>query len=188
VNSRRHPNTLDPSRTALIIVDMQDAFRASIFEFDKILSRIKIMAEAATLLKIPTLVTEQVPSKLGPTVSELLPLLPPNTKPIPKTAFSCCGSPEFLSQLADTKATQTIVCGIEAHVCLNQTVHDLLAHDYQVHVLSDAISSRTEQNRQIGLAKITQSGAIPCSTEMALFELMQDATHEQFRAIQKLIR
>jgi nicotinamidase-related amidase len=83
---------------------------------------------------------------------------------------------------------QIVLCGIETHVCMNQTAHDLLARGYQVHVLEDCTSSRTPQNRQIGLAKMRRSGALPSSSEMALFELMVDARHEHFRAISKLVK
>ena len=81
-----------------------------------------------------------------------------------------------------------MLCGIEAHVCVNQTAHDLLARGYQVHLLTDCISSRAEQNRRVGVEKMLKSGALPSSTETALFELMRDARHEQFKAIQKLIK
>jgi nicotinamidase-related amidase len=81
-----------------------------------------------------------------------------------------------------------LVCGIEAHVCVNQTTHDLLARGYQVHLLADCIASRHAHNRETGLAKMQRSGALPSSIEMALFELMRDARHEQFKAVQKLIK
>jgi nicotinamidase-related amidase len=184
----RHNNTLDPERCALLIVDMQEAFRPAIHEFDKILGRIVVMTRAASLLNLPILITEQSPQKLGRTVAEITGVLPPAAQAIPKTAFSCCGSESFLSQMASTRATQVLVAGIEAHVCVNQTVHDLLARDVQVHLIHDAVSSRTPENRAIGIEKMTRSGALPSSTETALFELMRDANHEQFRAIQKLIR
>ena len=81
-----------------------------------------------------------------------------------------------------------LICGIEAHVCVNQTTHDLMERGYRVHLLTDCISARAAQNKEIGLAKMQHSGAVPSSTEMALFELMRDARHEQFKAIQKLIK
>ncbi len=94
----------------------------------------------------------------------------------------------FRAQLESVGARQVLLCGIEAHVCVNQTAHDLLALGLQVHLLSDCVSSRSAQNKQVGLDKMKQSGALPSSTEMALFELMRDARHEQFKAIQKLIK
>ena len=105
-----------------------------------------------------------------------------------KGAFSSCGAQEFVAQLEQTGARQVVVCGIEAHICVNQTTHDLLARGFQVHLLTDCITARTAANRQIGLAKMQASGALPASTELALFELMRDARHEQFKAVQRLIK
>jgi nicotinamidase-related amidase len=144
--------------------------------------------EAATLLNLPMLVTEQYPQKLGATVPEIKSVLPEGVAIVDKTAFSCCGASVFIEQLQRLRRKQVVLCGIETHVCMNQTAHDLLARGYQVHVLEDCTSSRTPQNRQIGLAKMRRSGALPSSSEMALFELMVDARHEHFRAISKLVK
>jgi nicotinamidase-related amidase len=105
-----------------------------------------------------------------------------------KTAFSSCGAAAFVKKLGDLKISQAVICGLETHVCVNQTAHDLLARGYQVHLLTDCVSSRAEQDKRVGLDKMMRSGALPSSTEMALFELMRDARHEQFKAIQKLIK
>ncbi len=183
-----HPHVLKLGKVALVVVDVQDAFRPAIADLEVIARRIATMVQAAGFLKIPVLVTEQYPPRLGRTVKEILDVLPPDVQIVDKTAFSCCGAAPFLDQLAATKARQTIVCGIESHVCVNQTVHDLLARDNQPHLLLDCISSRTAQNRQIGIDKMLASGAIPSSVELALFELVRDAKHEQFKAVQKLIK
>jgi nicotinamidase-related amidase len=125
---------------------------------------------------------------LGRTAGEIRTVLPSSLEPVEKTAFSACGAREFLAQLDETGARQILLCGIEAHVCVNQTAHDLLARGLQVHLLTDCITARTEHNRRTGLAKMQASGALPTSVETALFELMRDAGHEQFKAIQKLIK
>jgi nicotinamidase-related amidase len=179
----RHPKLLLPDQAALVIVDMQEAFRPAIAEFDAIARRIAIVAQGAQLLSVPILITEQSPQKLGRTAKEIQ-----ASSPLEKTAFSCCGAPGFLEQLQGRGAKQILLCGIEAHVCVSQTAHDLLAAGLQVHLLTDCISSRNAGDKATGLQKMLQSGAIPSSVEMALFELMQDARHEQFRAIQKLIK
>jgi nicotinamidase-related amidase len=184
----RHDNVLAPEHTAIVVVDLQDAFRAPIFEFDKIVARTAIVLQAAKLLNLPVLVTEQYPQKLGATVPEIKALLPDGTPVVDKTAFSCCGASVFNEQLERLRRTQIVLCGIETHVCMSQTAHDLLARGRQVHVLEDCTSSRAPQNREIGLAKMRRSGALPSSSEMALFELMQDARHEHFRAISKLVK
>jgi nicotinamidase-related amidase len=183
-----HENVLDPDNTVVVVVDVQEAFREPIFEFDKIVARTAVVVEAATLLNLPMLVTEQYPQKLGATVPEIKSVLPEGVAIVDKTAFSCCGASVFIEQLQRLRRKQVVLCGIETHVCMNQTAHDLLARGYQVHVLEDCTSSRTPQNRQIGLAKMRRSGALPSSSEMALFELMVDARHEHFRAISKLVK
>ena len=184
----RHENTLDAAQTALVIIDMQEAFRASISDFAEVAVRIALMAHAAQLLGLPVLVTEQYPQGLGRTAAEIRSVLPAALQPIEKTAFSSCGAQTFTDELERLRARQVIVCGIEAHVCVNQTTHDLLARGYQVHLLTECITSRAAHNREIGLAKMQQSGALPSSIEMALFELMRGAAHEQFKAVQKLIK
>jgi nicotinamidase-related amidase len=183
-----HRNTLDRAHTALAIIDMQEAFRPSISDFAEMAARIALVAHAAQLLNVPIVVTEQYPRGLGHTAGEIKAVLPATLEVIEKTAFSSCGAQDFCSELERTGARHVLVCGIEAHVCVNQTTHDLLARGYQTHLLTDCISARATQNKQIGLAKMQQSGALPSSTEMALFELLRDARHEQFKAIQKLIK
>jgi nicotinamidase-related amidase len=183
-----HENTLDATQTALVIIDMQEAFRSSIPDFAENAVRIALMAHAAQLLNVPVLITEQYPKGLGRTASEIRSVLPDALEPIEKTAFSSCGAQTFVNELERVGARQVLVCGIEAHVCVNQTTHDLLARGYQVHLLTECITARAAHNRETGLAKMQQSGALPSSIEMALFELMRDAAHEQFKAVQKLIK
>jgi nicotinamidase-related amidase len=184
----RHENTLDPKRTALAVIDVQESFRPHIPDFAELAARVALVTRAAQLLGVPFVVTEQYPKGLGHTASEIRAVLPDDFEPIEKTAFSSCGAQEFVARLEQAGARQILLCGIEAHVCVNQTAHDLLARGYQVHLLTDCISSRAEQNKRVGVEKMLRSGALPSSTELALFELMRDARHEQFKAIQKLIK
>lgn len=184
----RHENTLDLTRTALVVIDVQDAFRAAISDFAETAARIALVVHAAQMLEVPVIVTEQYPKGLGQTAEEIRAVLPLGYETIEKTAFSSCGAAEFVARLEATGARQLLVCGLEAHVCVNQTTHDLLARGYQVHLLADCITARAAHNKQAGLAKMQQSGAIPSTTEMSLFELLRDAGHQQFKAIQKLIK
>jgi nicotinamidase-related amidase len=184
----RHENVLDSDAAVVVVVDLQEAFRQPIFEFDRIVARTATVVQAARLLNLPVLATEQYPQKLGATVPEITSVLPDGVAIVDKTAFSCCGASVFMEQLERLRRRQVVLCGIETHVCMSQTAHDLLARGYQVHVLADCTSSRTPQNREIGLAKMTRSGALPSSSEMALFELMVDARHEHFRGISKLVK
>jgi nicotinamidase-related amidase len=184
----RHDNTLDLKQTALAVIDVQEAFREHIPDFAELAARTALVSHAARLLGLTVVVTEQYPKGLGQTASEILAVLAGDFEPIEKTAFSSCGAQEFVSRLEVAGAHQVLLCGIEAHVCVNQTAHDLLARGYQVHLLTDCISSRSEHNRRVGVEKMLRSGALPSSTETALFELMRDSRHEQFKAIQKLIK
>jgi nicotinamidase-related amidase len=184
----QHPNILELSRSALLIIDMQEAFRANIPDFNRFASRIAIAARGAQFLNLPIIVTEQYPKGLGHTASEILEVLPNDINVIEKTTFSSCGAQEFQAQLGQSKTSQVLVTGIEAHICVNQTVHDLLAAGFQVHLLTDCITSRKENDRVVAFQKMQSSGAILSAVEMALFELIRDAKHEQFKAIQGLIK
>jgi nicotinamidase-related amidase len=183
-----HQNTLNLEQAALAIVDMQEAFRTSIANFTQTAERIAIMVQGAKLLDLPILVTEQYPKGLGHTAAEIASVLPDGIEIVEKTSFSSCGAGPFRSELERRVTKQVLVCGIEAHICVNQTVHDLLSEGFQVHLLTDCVSSRNLADRKAATRKMQDSGAIFSTVEMALFELMRDAKHEQFKAIQKLIK
>lgn len=184
----RHSTLLDRQRAALAIIDMQEAFRVPIADFGLVASRIALMAEAWKALALPVIVTEQYPQGLGPTAAEITPHLPEGLEPIEKLAFSACGVREFDLRLRERHIEQVILCGIEAHICVSQTAHDLLQLGYQVHLLSDAITARLPHNREVGLHKMTAAGAIISSVEMALFEILRSAEAAEFKAVQRLIK
>jgi nicotinamidase-related amidase len=184
----QHQNTLELARTALAIIDMQEAFRNTIPDFTAIAQRIGIMVQGASILNVPILVTEQYPKGLGHTAPEILSVLPASVEIIEKTTFSSCGAQPFHAKLKELETRHVIVCGIEAHICVNQTVHDLLAEKFQVHLLTDCVSSRKLPDRRAATRKMQMSGAIFSTVEMALFELMRDSRHEQFKAIQRLVK
>src|SRR5262245_57423586 len=184
----QHQNTLVLTQSALTVIDMQEAFRLKIPDFSEVAGRIATMVSGAKLLNLPIVVTEQYTKGLGHTAQEILDALPDSIDIIEKTTFSSCGVTPFQSQLKNVGAKQIIVCGIEAHICVNQTVHDLTANGFQVHLLTDCITARKDENKNTALRKMELAGAIPSSLEMALFEMMRDAKHEQFKAIQGLIK
>ncbi len=183
-----HPNILDKEKTALVVVDAQEAFRSPINDFAQLASRISIAVRGFQILGLPVIITEQYPKGLGRTAEEILLSLPNDFQVVEKSAFSSCGASAFMERLRETSATQIVLCGLETHVCINQTAHDLLNEKFQVHLLQDCVSSRFTHDKEIGLRKMQASGVIPSSVEMALFELMRDARHEQFKAIQELIK
>ena len=183
-----HPKILDRNRAALVVVDFQEAFRSPINDFAQIASRISIAVRGFQILNLPIIVTEQYPKGLGRTSEEVLLSLPPDFEIIEKTQFSSCGASQFIEKLRASGATQIALCGLEAHVCVNQTAHDLLNENYEVHLLTDCVSSRFTPDKETAIKKMQGSGVVPSSVEMALFELMRDSKHEQFKEIQQLIK
>jgi nicotinamidase-related amidase len=175
---------LERDRAALIVVDVQEAFRPAVRKFDKVAANVATLVEGAKALGVPIIVTEQYPRGLGSTVPEVAEHLPDGTEPIDKVCFSAAEAEGFdLGGRA-----QAIVCGIEAHVCVSQTAHDLMSRGVQVHVVRDAVSSRTDENRDLGLRKMEGSGAVITSVEMALFELLGAAGTPEFKAVQALVK
>ena len=140
--------TLDRERAALVVVDVQEAFRPAVEGFDGVVENTRRLLEGAKILGVPVVVTEQYPKGLGRTVDEL-----GEVEPVEKTCFSAARADGFDLDGRD----QALVCGIETHVCVSQTAHDLLERGVEVHVASDAVSSRTAANKDVGLHKMEQS-------------------------------
>ncbi len=183
-----HQNVLKPDKAALVVIDIQEAFRHVIPEFSEIAARALTAIWGFQALGLPVLVTEQYPKGLGHTAEEILVAVKDHVEIFEKTAFSSCGSDAFAERLDELGVSQVVICGLETHVCVNQTAHDLIHNGFQVHLLTDCVRSRFETDRLAGLAKMQSSGVITSSVEMALFELMRDAKHEKFKEIQALIK
>ena len=177
---------LSRSRTALVVVDVQEGFRPYA-SFERVVGTCAKLVEGARVLGLPVLVSEQYPKGLGHTAPELgLQEYPW----IEKTVFSAARADGFDLGGAGTDAGgvgQAIVCGIETHVCVNQTVHDLLADGIEVHVPADAVGSRHEIDYECGLERMVRAGAVVTTVEAALFELLERAGTPEFKAVQKLI-
>ncbi len=183
-----HPKILNREKAALVVVDIQEAFRNVIPEFAKITTQTALAVQGFQILDLPIIITEQYAKGLGRTAAEILEVLPEDFEFVEKTAFSSCGSSAFLEKLKSVGATQIVLAGIETHICVNQTAHDLLNENFQVHIFHDCVASRLTQNKEIALQKLHANGVIPSCVEMALFELMRDAKHEKFKEIQKLVK
>jgi nicotinamidase-related amidase len=145
-----------------------------------------MLVEAASLLGIPVLTTEQYPKGIGHTVAELASACAQGV--IEKTTFGCCGEPAFLAALNKLGRRQVLVTGMEAHVCVYQTVLGLLAAGYHVNLVRDAICSRSKDDFRAGVSNAARAGALVVTAEMALFQLLKDSRHDQFRAVSKLIK
>ncbi len=183
-----HPKALDRNRTALVIVDIQEAFRNVLPNFEHLVSRTKIALRGFQILDLPVIITEQYPKGLGRTTSELLQIMPEDFKVVEKSTFSSCGEALFLEKLRANDVSQVVLCGLETHICVNQTAHDLLNEAFEVHILNDAVGSRQEQDKATALSKMNMNGVVPSCVEMALFELLRDSKDDQFKAIQSLIK
>ena len=169
--------------TVLVAVDAQEAFRPAVRDFDRVARNIGVLVQGAKALEVPVVVTEQYPKGLGRTVPEVAEHLD-GIEPIEKTCFSAAGADGF----DPDGRRQAIVCGIETHVCVLQTVEDLLDRGFEVHVAADAVTSRTDENREVGLRRMEKDGATITSVETALFELLGAAGSDEFKTVQRLIK
>lgn len=188
VVTRRHPALLRRERTGLILVDVQEAFRPVIDRFDETIAACGLLAEGFAVLGRPVLVSEQYPKGLGATVDEVAGRLPEGVEPIEKLRFSACGVQAFDAALEAAGCRAWVVAGVEAHVCVNQTVLDLLDRGYEAYIASDATSSRTPANKALALERMAEAGAVVTGSEMALFEMLEAAGSAEFKAISKLVR
>lgn len=173
--------------TAFVIVDVQGKLAKIMHESEALLTQLEKLIQGVKVLGIPVLWLEQYPKGLGPTDERVSQHLK-EEEPISKMVFSAYGSEEFLDQLRGLDRNQLLVAGIESHICVYQTVRQLLEADYEVEVVADCISSRTAENSQIGLERMLSYGAELTSVEMALFELLQTAEHPKFKEISKIIK
>jgi nicotinamidase-related amidase len=185
-----HPMTLDRERTALVVIDVQERlFPAMDADHrEEVMRNIKVLTATARRLHLGMLVTEQYPKGLGHTLQEVKDTLPAEVQPVEKVAFSCLGVDAFRSRLAATGARQLLLAGIEAHVCVLMSALDLLAEGYAVHVVADAVTSRTQANWRLAMAQLRQAGAVVTTTETVLFQLLRQADTDDFRELARLIR
>ena len=174
---------LEADRTTLIVVDVQEAFRKAIPDFERIAKATATLIEGAEAIGIPVVITEQYPKGLGETVPEVAEHLPEGVEPLEKVVFAASEAEGFDLEGRD----QALVCGIETHVCVNQTALDLLASGVDVQVAVDAVGSRTDENKGVGLQKMERAGATLTSVETALFELLGRAGTDEFKQVQRLI-
>jgi nicotinamidase-related amidase len=188
--SAPHPMVLARDKTALVVIDVQERlFPAMDSDHrEEVMRNIKVLAAAARRLRLPTLATEQYPKGLGHTLQEVKEALPAGVEPIEKVAFSCWGVEGVRARLAATGARQLLLAGIEAHVCVLMSALDLLAEGYGVHVVADAVTSRTQANWRLAMAQLRQAGAVVTTTETVLFQLLGQADTDDFRELARLIR
>ena len=178
---------LDKESAILLIVDIQDKLAAVMKERDKVVKNNLHLIELAKMINMPVMVTEQYPKGLGPTVPEIHEALPAY-HPIEKMTFDCCGQPAFLEAMKKQGKSHVVLTGMETHVCVLQTCIGLLKDGINVHVVQDAICSRTKENWKIGMEFMRDAGAVVTCTETVLFQLLKVAGTEEFKKISKRIK
>lgn len=182
----RSPELMSVGDTALLVVDVQQRLLPAIAGHRRVVWNIGRLIDGAKLLGLPVLATEQYPTGLGPTVPELAERLEAG---IPsKLTFSCAGCLGLFDPLRDRGISRLLVCGIEAHVCVQQTVLDLLSTGWRIYVPVDAVGSRFDVDYRTALKRMDASGTTLTTTEAALFELCQAAGTPQFKQISQLVR
>lgn len=173
----------DRKRTVFVMIDVQEKFVPVIRGVKDVIRNANILVKASEILRVPLLVTEQYPKGLGKTVNGIK--VP---KPIEKMEFSCFGCREFVRKLDALKVKDVVIFGIEAHVCVLKTALDALEKGCRVHVVADAVSSRTKDNKELAIERMRQSGIYVVTTEMILFQLMDKAGTDEFKKISRLVK
>ena len=179
---------LDADKAVLVVIDIQERLVTAMPQkvYGRMLKTVEMLVQAARALDVPVVTTEQYPKGIGHTVPELADACA--EKVVEKVSFGCCGEPNFLAALKETGRSQVVVTGMEAHVCVYQTVLGLLEDGYHVHLVSDAVCSRNKPDYLAGVANAGQAGAVVTTAETVLFQMLKESTHEQFRAISKLVK
>ena len=183
----RHPNLFSKNNSAILLVDYQEKF-IPVLPFNKqTVKNIRLLLNGVHIYKVPVFVSEQVPEKLGPTISDIKDLLS-DAKYFSKKTMSCCGNEQLLEELKQQQIKQIGICGIEAHVCVLQSSLDLIANGFQVHLVLDAITSRIPYNIEVAVDKIKSAGGLISSVETILFEIAYESGNEEFKKLQQLFK
>jgi nicotinamidase-related amidase len=178
---------IDREDTVLLIVDIQEKLAAVMKEKDKVVKNNQHLIELAKMIRLPVMVTEQYSKGLGTTVKDLRDALP-FYRPIEKMTFDCCGQPSFLEALKEHNTSNVVLTGMETHICVLQTCIGLLKGGINVHVVQDAVCSRTKENWKTGIEFMREAGAVVTCTETVLFQLLKVAGTEEFKTISKRIK
>lgn len=179
---------IDRNHTILAVIDVQERMMPAINEHEAVLANVLRLVRGAALLGLPMLVTEQYPKGLGATLAAVREAMGEWYRPLAKTSFSACGDLMFRSQLEIAGKQKVLLCGVETHVCVYQTARDLRNLGYDVEIAADAVGSRSERNYAIALERMGRMGIGVTSVEMALFDMMEDSTIPEFKAVQELVK
>ena len=178
---------MDRNETLFLAIDFQERLLPAMHEHQVLEDKICRLAKGMKKLGIPHIVTQQYTKGIGETVPSVAEAIGKFTH-AEKTSFSCFGSEEFVKQFEAADKDTIVACGIEAHICLQQTVIELLAKGYRVYVPADCTSSRSQEDKERSLARMMNAGAIVTTYEAILYELVRDAKAEDFKAISKIVK
>ncbi len=187
VSNSRHPELFTDENSLVLLIDFQERFIPVLHKNDETVKNIKLLLSGANIYTLPIIVTEQVPEKLGSTISDFKEYLH-GAKFFYKKTMSCCGQVGFLEELKNRNIKRIAVCGIEAHVCVLQTSLDLIHNGFQVHLACDAVTTRVPYNKEIAIGKMKSAGVIISSVETLLFEMAYMAGTEEFKKLQQLFK
>lgn len=178
---------LTAANAILVIVDVQEKLMAAMPHRDNTVAGIKKLAAACRILGIPVVLTTQYTKAIGPTLAEVAEAAG-NPEPADKMTFSCCGNESFQHTLRKLRRSHVILCGVETHVCIQQTALDLMATGNSVYVCADAVCSRRDLDRDVAIERVRSVGVVITTVESAIFEMLRQAGTEKFKACLPLFK
>jgi len=183
-NKKANGRLIKREDSVLVVVDVQERLVPAISNHNKMIENIVRLIRFAKIISMPVVLIEQ--EKLGSTIEEIKTELP-SLEPITKIEFNACKNSRFIKKLDELSRINIILAGIETHICITQTALDLLP-GFNVHVVADATSSRSVENKDIALQRLSQSGVVVSSTEMVIYELLERAGTSEFKKVLDLIK
>jgi len=184
---KRNPIILKKETTALLIIDLQERILPVIRNYETVLDNTVTLIKGFKVMQLPIYFTEQYPKGLGPTSQKILNELY-GYRAFQKISFSCSGAENLFEEFNKKKLSQIVVCGVESHVCVQQTVLDLIANDFQVDLAADSVSSRKEIDYTVALERMRILGAEVTTTESILFELLEVCGTPEFKEVSKIVK
>ncbi len=185
----RSRHLLNRDDTVILAIDLQEPFLRSIYERERLVDRCRVLISAACLLDVPVVLTTQFAERMGTIIPEISSILPEKYRdPIDKLIFSAAGSQALTDRLAQLKREQIVLCGVETHICVQQSALDLTHLEYSVHYAADAVSSRTQFSHELGRHKMDQCSVLANSAEGIIMELLYEAGTPAFKNVLRLIK
>lgn len=176
----------DIHKSVILAVDVQPKFMSGVYEADRVLKRVEFLVQSASILGGTVIATEQNREKMGGSAESILPYL--SEPPADKMTFSCSGCDLYRRHLGSSTPIQVVLVGIETHICVSQTTHELLDLGHEVIVCADAVSSRTKDRHEIGLERLRSAGAVITHSESVVYEWMKSAEHDKFREVLAVVK